>query len=184
MKEMIFAGFGGQSVLTAGLVTAYIAGAADLNPTWMPSYGPTMRGGKANCTVKFADEPGGLVTSPCMEEADVLVAMNRPSLDYLAFCKPGADVFVNSNAVSDYQYPEGLNIHELPVVEMALEVNNPRGAALIMTGAVLKTIGTFDEEFVVKHMRAMFDEKGKGSFNDANERALRLGFNTNLCTKK
>ena len=87
MKEIIFAGFGGQGVLTGGLILAYAASNMGLDAVWLPSYGPTMRGGKANCTVKYAERPGEKVGSPSMEEADILIAMNEPSLDYLEFCK-------------------------------------------------------------------------------------------------
>ena len=96
MKEIIFAGFGGQGVLTGGLIIAYMAAGKELEAVWMPAYGPTMRGGKANCTVKYGEEPGERIGSPVMEEADILIAMNEPSLDYLEFCKPDAKVFVNS----------------------------------------------------------------------------------------
>ena len=75
MKEIIFAGFGGQGVLTSGLVIAYTAARAGLNATWMPAYGPTMRGGKANCVIKISDDENETIGSPIMENADCLVVM-------------------------------------------------------------------------------------------------------------
>ena len=73
MKEVIFAGFGGQGILTGGMVLTYIASAKDLNTVGMPSYGASMRGGKANCVVKFGEEQVG---RPMMEQAEVLIAMS------------------------------------------------------------------------------------------------------------
>ena len=71
MKEIIFAGFGGQGVLTGGLIIAYMAAQKELNAVWMPAYGPTMRGGKANCEVKFGETEQEKVGSPIMEDADI-----------------------------------------------------------------------------------------------------------------
>ena len=79
--EIVFAGFGGQGVLTAGLIVAEMALENGKNVTWMPAYGPTMRGGKAYSVVKYAD---GMIGGPDMEELDALVAMNEPSLAYMA----------------------------------------------------------------------------------------------------
>ncbi len=177
MKEIIFAGFGGQGVLTGGLIIAYIAAQHDLNPVWMPSYGPTMRGGKANCTVKFGDTPKEKVGSPAMEAADILIAMNEPALDYLEFCKPNATVFVNSHAVpADYKIPEGMTAVWLDCVEMADAVKNSKGANLVMTAACIKKCGLFDPAEATEIMCKFFADKGKGAFNEANIRAFNAGF--------
>lgn len=177
MKEIIFAGFGGQGVLTGGLIIAYTASNMGLNAVWMPAYGPTMRGGKANCTVKYGETPDELVGSPVMEEADILIAMNEPSLDYLEFCKPDCNVFVNANAVPEtHVYPEGVKVTRIDVVELANEINNVKGQNLVMLGAVVRKMGLFDEEYAVETMCKMFEEKGKGKFNAANVAAMRKGF--------
>ena len=177
MKEIVFAGFGGQGVLTGGLIIAYIAAAKDLNPVWMPSYGPTMRGGKANCTVKYGDTPTEKVGSPAMDETDILIAMNRPSLDYLEFCKPNATVFVNADAVGDdYVFPEGMEVVKIPCVSIANEVKNAKGANLVMTAAVIKKCGLFDETFAKETMCHFFESKGKGKYNDANIKAFEAGY--------
>ncbi len=177
MKEIIFAGFGGQGVLTGGLIIAYMAAGKELEAVWMPAYGPTMRGGKANCTVKYGEEPGERIGSPVMEEADILIAMNEPSLDYLEFCKPDAKVFVNSNAVpADHVYPEGVEVTAIDVVELAAEANNVKGQNLVMMGAVIKKCGLFDLEYTEQRMCKFFEDKGKGKFNAGNLAALRKGF--------
>ena len=159
------------------LVFAYAAANKGLDAVWLPSYGPTMRGGKANCTVKFAEVEGERVGSPSMEEADALIAMNEPSLDYLEFCKPNCQVFVNANAVSkDYAYPEGVTVTRLDVVDIANKLNNLRAQNLVMLGAVIKKMGIFDEDYAEQAMCKMFADKGEAKFNDANVLAMRAGF--------
>lgn len=176
MKEIIFAGFGGQGVLTGGLILAYMAAGKDMSAVWMPAYGPTMRGGKANCVVKFGETLEERVGSPIMEEADILVAMNEPSLDYLSFCKPDAKVFVNTHAVpGDYQYPEGMEVTAIDVVDLAAQADNVKGQNLVMVGAVVKKCGLFSEDYAEKRMCQFFEDKGKGKFNNANVKAFRLG---------
>lgn len=178
MKEIIFAGFGGQGVLTAGLVVAYTAMEHDLNTSWLPSYGASMRGGKANSTVKFGDDAEEIIGVPMMAEADALIAMNRPSLDYIKFCKPGALVLVNLDSVEqDYQYPEGYNIVKLHAAELAYEVNNAKGASIVMIGALMKKTGYFTAEAAKLSMGHMFEEKGKSKMNALNEAAFDAGYN-------
>lgn len=177
MKEIIYAGFGGQGVLTGGLILAYAAANKGLNTVWLPSYGPTMRGGKACCTVKYGEVLGEKVGSPSMEEADILIAMNEPSLDYLEFCKPDCDVFVNANAVpEDHVYPEGVKVTRLDVVELASEIGNVKGQNIVMLGAVIKKMGLFDEAYCEEAMCKMFAEKGKDKFRESNIAAMRKGF--------
>ncbi len=177
MKEIVFAGFGGQGVLTGGLVIAYIAAAKELNPVWMPSYGPTMRGGKANCTVKFGDDPTETVGSPAMDEAEILIAMSEPALDYIEFCKPDATLFVNAHAVrEDYPYPSSMTVLRIECVDLANSVQNPKGANLIMAAAAIKHCRLFDEKFALDTMCHFFESKGKGKYNDANIRAFKAGY--------
>jgi len=177
MKEIIFAGFGGQGVLTGGMVLAYMASVMDLNPIWMPSYGASMRGGKANCVVKYGDSPLERIGSPMMEEADALIAMNQPALDFLEFCKPAVKVFINVGAVSqDFSYPSGVDLFKIDCVALASRVGNPKGANLVMLGAAIEKCGLFEEAFAEKALCDYFEGHGKGAFNDINVAALRAGF--------
>ena len=177
MKEIIFAGFGGQGVLTGGLIIAYMAAQKDLNAVWMPAYGPTMRGGKANCVVKFGETVQEKVGSPIMEDADILIAMNEPSLDYLQFCKPDATVFVISNAVrQDYDYPEGMTVISVDCVHLAQEAENMKGQNLVMAGAVIKKCSLFELEYATAAMCRFFESKGKGKYNDKNIKAIECGY--------
>ena len=98
MKEtLIIAGFGGQGVLSMGKILAYSGVMQDYEVTWMPSYGPEMRGGTANCSVIVSDDP---VASPLVDMADCVVAMNRPSLDkFESHVKPGGVLVINSSII-------------------------------------------------------------------------------------
>lgn len=177
MKETIFAGFGGQGVLTAGLVLAYTAMEQDRNTSWLPSYGASMRGGKANSTVKFGEDTEEIIGVPMMAEADVLVAMNRPSLDYMAFCKPGAIVLVNVDALDeDYIFPDNLEIVKVPAAQLAYSVNNAKGASIVMVGALIKKTGFFTPEQTKRSMCNMFAEKGKSKMDALNLAAFDAGY--------
>lgn len=177
MREIIFAGFGGQGVLTGGLVMAEMASAQGLGTVWMPAYGPTMRGGKANCVVKYVENPGGRVGSPIMESADVLVAMNVPALDYLSFCKEDALVFVNTHTVpADQSYPDGMTVVGLDCAALANGVNNPKGQSLVMVGAVVRRTGWFDRDTAKTCLLRFFEQKGKGRFAKVNGDAFDAGY--------
>lgn len=178
MKEIIFAGFGGQGVLTGGLIIAYMAAnKEELNVVWMPSYGPTMRGGKANCVVKFGETADEIVGSPIMENADAIVAMNEPALDYLQYCKPNVVIFANEHGVrKDYPFPEGARVIFIDALGLATKVGNDKGQSIVMTGAVIKECGLFDEDYAMQTMFKFFEEKGKGKYNELNRLALQAGF--------
>lgn len=177
MKEVIFAGFGGQGVLTGGLILAFMAAEKDLESTWMPAYGATMRGGKANCVVKMGEKPGERIGNPLMSRADMLIAMNEPSLDYLDKTRPGAIVIVNSHVVDpDYTYPEDKRVYQVNCVELAGKANNKKGENLVMLGAAMKLSGLYAREDAERMMCDFFTSKGKAQFNDANKRAFALGY--------
>lgn len=178
ITEVVFAGFGGQGVLTAGLILSEMAIRSDLEVCWMPAYGPTMRGGKANSVVKFGDEPIG---SPNLEESDVLVAMNQPSLDYGEFLKPGGMIFANSDMISqDAPLPDNAKAFWIPCTTLAREAKNLKGANLVMLGAVVKKCAFFEKDYAIDIMKGFFEEKGKGKFNAANEEAFLAGYNKDL----
>lgn len=177
MKQIIFAGFGGQGVLTGGLIISYMAAERGLNTTWMPAYGASMRGGKANCVVKVGETPEERIGSPLMGHANVLIAMNQPSLDYLEKTNPDGIVLVNSHAVDDdYVYPEGVSVYKVDCVDLAAKAKNKQGQSLVMLGAVMKLTEMFSKEEAEATMCRFFEEKGKSKYNDANVAAFRLGY--------
>lgn len=175
IKEIVFAGFGGQGVLTAGLLFSEMALKAGNEVSWMPAYGPSMRGGKANSVVKFGDEPLG---SPNMEEIDVLVAMNKPSLEYADLMKKGGVVLVNSNMIEDnIKIRNDVDVIRIPCVTMAQKANNLQGANLVMVGAIIKKCAFFEKDFAIETMKGYFKDKGKEKYNKANEDAFLEGYN-------
>ena len=173
-KEVNYAGFGGQGVLTAGLVIANIAMDKDLEVSWMPAYGASMRGGKAYSVVKFGEDEIG---TPNFDETDVVVAMNLPSLDFQNSLKKDGTVIVNTNLIdaNTDKKQEGINYVDIPCRDLAVEVKNPKGDSIVMVGAACKLLG-LEKAAAVASMRKFFDEKGKGSYNDANEAAFVKGY--------
>jgi 2-oxoglutarate ferredoxin oxidoreductase subunit gamma len=135
MTDIIFAGFGGQGVLTTGQITAESAMRLGKNVTWYPSYGSQMRGGTANCTVKISD---GDIASPYASELDMLVAMNVASVDkFQAALKPGALMMVDAGDVPEnYPIRDDITCVRVPVNDVAHECGNPKGANLVMLGTM------------------------------------------------
>ena len=124
--EIIFAGFGGQGVLTSGLITAYMAMKNGLETIWSPAYGGQMRGGKAFSLVKFDKEP---IAEPVVTELDVLVAMNQPSLDFCSDLKEGGLLIVNSDSVEKDAVDENkYKVVWLPVNDLAQQAGSVQSA--------------------------------------------------------
>lgn len=178
MKEVFFAGFGGQGVLTAGLVLAYAANEKGVNVSWMPAYGPAKRGGTSNSTVKFGETLEERIGVPLMRASDAAVIMNEPSLSFLRFCKPGATVLINANAIpDDVPVPEGYNIVRVNSDHLAYEAKNPKGTSIVMLGVLTKLCGFFEKDYMVEMMLKMFAEKGKAKYADKNVAAFEAGYN-------
>lgn len=176
MKEVLFAGLGGQGVLTSGLVISQIAVSKDMNATWIPQYGAAMRGGTANCTVKFGE---GMVYNPAQEEPDILLAMNNPSFQkFVGLVAPGGTVVIDSSLVTcDTSGRDDITIVSLPSTEMARTIGHTKGANIIMAGVIAKVSGDFTEKEGIDGMNAMFNKKGKGKFEALNTSAFKLGYN-------
>jgi len=134
-EEIIFAGFGGQGVLFAGQLLAYTALAEGKHVTWIPSYGPEMRGGTANCTVVVSDEPIG---SPVCKHPSIAVVFNNPSLEkYEDMIRPGGLLIVNQSLVVHTPQRTDLVIVQLPATELASELGQVRVTNMILLGAML-----------------------------------------------
>ena len=137
--NLLLAGFGGQGVLFAGKLVASAGLIEDREVSWLPSYGPEMRGGTANCSVCVSDEPIG---SPLVLEPDVLVAMNQPSLDkFFRDVTPGGTVIVDSTMVQSIPERADLIVHRVPATQLAND-NGLKGLAnVILVGKLLKELG-------------------------------------------
>jgi 2-oxoglutarate ferredoxin oxidoreductase subunit gamma len=133
--EFLFAGFGGQGVMFAGQVVAYAAMDTGKEVTWIPSYGPEMRGGTANCTVVVADEEIG---SPLVNNPPAVVVMNLPSLDkYEPLVKAGGVLVVNASMVDREVQREDITSVAVPCNEIAEALGDRRMANIVATGALL-----------------------------------------------
>lgn len=175
MKEILFAGAGGQGVLTAGDIVADIAITKGLKATWAPEYGSAMRGGDANCTVKLGTEK---IYNPTRGNPDILLAMNQSSFNkFVDTVKPGGTVIVNSDMVdSSKVIRDDIKILKIPAITLADEINHVKGANIIMTAIIIKETGYFTEEEGLKGMNNMFAKAGKEKFQESNVKAFKLGY--------
>lgn len=174
MKELIFAGFGGQGVLTCGLIMSDIAVSKGMNVTWSPSYGAAMRGGTANCTVKYGED---YIYNPQQEEPDLVLAMNDASFNmFVSQIVPGGICVVSDIVTCDTNIRDDISIIKVPCIEIADSLNNPKAANVVMTGAIVKIMNDFTKEEALAALYDMFAKKGKEKFAAANEKAFIAGY--------
>ena len=134
--QILIAGFGGQGILFAGKFLAYKGLLEDLQVSWLPSYGPEMRGGTANCNVILSEEPVG---SPIVTRPDVLIAMNLPSLQkYVDAVVPGGQIYVDSTLIAEKVERTDVEVYYIPATAMANEAGVPTLANMVMMGHVLR----------------------------------------------
>ena len=127
--QYLFAGFGGQGILFSGKFLAYKGLMAGKNVSWLPSYGPEMRGGTASCSVVLSETPIG---SPIVSNPDVLIAMNLPSLDrYENSVAPGGTIFVDSTLIERKVQRQDVTVYYVPATQMASDNNMPTLANMI-----------------------------------------------------
>lgn len=171
-KRIIVAGFGGQGVLLIGQLIAYAGMLAGKEVSWMPSYGPEMRGGSANCAVVVSDEP---VASPKVEEADVVVAMNRPSMElFEKTLLPGGILLYNSSLIDRQPARKDIRAVAVPCNEIAGDLGFARGTNMVMLGAYAGITGAFSIDVL---MDALYRKLGpaKERFMPANRQAIEAG---------
>ena len=172
-SQILIAGFGGQGVLFAGKVLAYLGLTDGKNVSWLPSYGPEMRGGTANCSVILSDSPVG---SPIVSTPDVLFAMNLPSLDkYEGACASGAKIIVDSTLISRKGERDDVDAFYIPATAMAAEIGAPTLANMIMLGKMIKETGVVDFENAKEAMKKVVSAK-RADLLEANITALKTGF--------
>ena len=170
--EVVIAGFGGQGVLFAGQILAYAAMDAGKEVTWIPSYGPEMRGGTANCTVVIADEEIG---SPLVRHPRGLIAMNLPSLDkYEHQIQPEGIIIINTSLVDRMLVRDDLNSVYIPANEIAESLGEKRLANIVLLGALITSLPVLDvsniEQSIIDHL----PEKHRDLL-PSNLQALKLG---------
>ncbi|WRS28215.1 2-oxoacid:acceptor oxidoreductase family protein [Oscillospiraceae bacterium MB08-C2-2] len=170
--NMIFAGFGGQGVLFTGKIVAYAGLLAGKELSWLPSYGPEMRGGTANCSVCLSDEPIG---SPLVTEPDILVAMNGPSFDkFASTVAPGGKIIVDSTLVDREIQRTDIQLFKIPASQLAIDEHLEGIGNMILLGKVLKESEFASMEIVEKAVSKCVPAK-KQHLLEPNMRAIKLG---------
>ncbi len=173
MAEIICGGFGGQGILTTGMILANIGVDEGLEVSWSPSYGSEMRGGTANCSVILSDDEVG---SPKVTYPDYLVVMNLPALQKFEHSvRDNGAILIDSSIVpTDRAFPEALPVYAVEATQLAHEAGAPRGANVIMLGALIKISGLFSEDAARRGMNRFFERKGKNS--PGNDDCFTLGY--------
>ncbi|MHC4931945.1 MAG: 2-oxoacid:acceptor oxidoreductase family protein [Planctomycetota bacterium] len=170
--EVVMAGFGGQGMLLAGEILAHAAMEVGLQVSWLPSYGPEMRGGTANATVCISDKPIG---SPLITSPRALLVMNQPSLEKFApTVRPGGVIVVNASMVPVESGRDDCTNIRIRAREMAIEAGNERAANFVMLGAYVGATGAVPDEAVETAIQGKFTG-GKARFVPVNQAAFRAG---------
>ncbi len=155
--EIIFAGFGGQGVLSMGQIIAYAAMIEDKEVSWMPSYGPEMRGGTANCTVIVS---GSRISSPIVATFDSAIVLNQPSLDkFEKAVKPGGLLIYEESAIIHLPTRTDIEILGIPANEEALKLNMKRVANMILVGAFLEKRPIVKTENILNALKKVLPER-------------------------
>lgn len=173
-KSILIAGFGGQGILFAGKFLAYKGLLENKEISWLPSYGPEMRGGTANCTVIVSDEPVG---SPIVATPDIAVAMNLPSFDkYESSVKAGGYIFADSTLIEKKSARDDVTAFYVPATQIAKDMGIPTLANMVMMGKVIKEtkIVSFDG---IKDALAKVVSAKHADLSEINLKALEAGYN-------
>ena len=172
--ETIFAGFGGQGILFAGKVVAYAGMIEGKNVSHLPSYGPEMRGGTANCSVIVSDED---VASPIITEPSAIVVMNGPSLDkFENAVVPGGKIFIDSALITRECKRDDVDVYTLPATKMANDMGFPKLANMIMVGKLIKETKMFTWD-QLKGAVTKLVPAAKAAMLESNIKALEAGYN-------
>ena len=167
--KMFFAGSGGQGTLAIGQMIAKAAMDEGKEVTWLPSYGPEMRGGTANCTVVVSDKA---ISCPLINDADVLVVMNLPSLiKFEPMVNKGGLLIMNSSLIPEKGSRDDIKKLEVPANELAAELGNEKAANMIMLGAIVKETGIVKPETIQEQLKHMFSGR-KEKFLAMNQKAF------------
>jgi len=170
--EIIMAGFGGQGVMAMGKILVEAALKEGKNVSWLPSYGPEMRGGTANCSVIVSEDPIG---APIVTEATAAIVMNRPSLDkFEEDVIPGGSLLINSSLIDQKATRKDINVYYIPANDIANELGVGKIANIVMLGAYLKISGAAKEESIMEIITEIFSGK-KASVIPLNKEALLRG---------
>jgi len=171
-EEIIISGFGGQGALFAGQLLAYAAMEQGFRVTWIPSYGPEMRGGKARCTVIVSTEEIG---SPLVRRPSAAVVLNIPSMEaFAAAVKPGGVLVVNSSLVPQTSERDDIRAFYVPATDLAIELGNIRLANVVCLGALVAATGVVGLEAIEEALCRHLPERRRDLL-EPNKQALKRG---------
>lgn len=168
-QEIIFAGFGGQGILSMGKFLAYAGMDRQMNVSWCPSYGPEMRGGTANCSVILSSEDIG---SPIVTAPDTVVVMNKPSFEKFEHAvKPGGLLIMDADLISAESTRDDITVIKVPSQSIAEEIGSKTIANMVLLGTLVAKTGIITVEDLLKALK----EHGKEKFYASNEKAVERG---------
>lgn len=174
-SKILIAGFGGQGVLFSGKVLAYTGLILDKEVSWLPSYGPEMRGGTANCSITVSTEQIG---SPIVSEPDILIAMNQPSFD--KYCNETTEnsfiIYDSSLIKTDMVSTNKVTLSAIPATQLASDNELGGLANMIILGKAIKESKLFTLEQLITAMKKVVSAK-KPELLDKNIKAVELGYN-------
>lgn len=172
MFKIIIAGFGGQGVLSLGQFLAYSAMTAGKEVSWLPSYGPEMRGGTANCSVIVSDSP---VAAPVISRPNILVAMNKPSLiKFMDKVEKDGVIFINSSLIDIKVERTDVKIYYIPANELAIQCGTIKAVNIIMLGAINKICNILPHDQMYEGIKYGF--KSKPQLIDSNIKTYHFGY--------
>lgn len=173
-SKILIAGFGGQGILFSGKLLAYTGLKADMEVSWLPSYGPEMRGGTANCSVTLSDMPIG---SPIVDKPNILIAMNLPSLEkYFFETEKGGCIVYDSSLVKTELARDDVKVCAIPATSLASNNSLEGLANMIILGKMLKETSVLTLEQIESSLKLMVPAK-KAHLLDSNIKAIELGYN-------
>ncbi len=171
-EEIIIAGFGGQGVLSMGKILAYSGVMQNKEVSWMPSYGPEMRGGTANVTVILSDER---ISSPIVNQFDTAIILNQQSLDkFEASVKPNGTLIYDPNGITHHPSRKDINIYKIDAAEKASSLGLAKVFNMIVLGGFLKLKPIVSSEYIRKGLEKSLPERHHGMIPE-NEKAIETG---------
>ena len=171
-QNYLLSGFGGQGILFAGKFLAYKGLTAGQQVSWLPSYGPEMRGGTASCSVIVSNDPVG---SPIVSNPDILVAMNLPSFDkFESTVVAGGMIFADSTLIERKSVRDDVKVFYIPATQLASDNGFPTLANMIIVGKILKELGEFDEDALRAALSKVISAK-RADMLETNLKAMKIG---------
>lgn len=171
-EEIIIAGFGGQGVLSMGKILAYSGVMGDKEVSWMPSYGPEMRGGTANVTVIISDER---ISSPILNSFDTAIILNQQSLDkFEKSVKPGGLLIYDPNGIMRHPERKDINIYSIEAADEAAKIGLSKVFNMVVLGGFLQLKPIIQSEFIRKGLEKSLPQRHHGMIPE-NERAIETG---------